>query len=459
MRYGFIIIPLTTAMLLSACATISYSWQDKEAASLLTQKPQPIGSPWWCDFNDPLVNFFVERLHSQNIDIKIAKARLEEARALKRVSSSGFFPDISGTVSAMRGNATSLDLENTGQAGFDASWEIDFFGKTRADVDSTEAQRLESLAGIDDAKNTVTADIVRAVIEWRQAQQTTKEINDLLEAQSDQVALLESRTKAGLIDSSFLERARAQYAQTSTDLPEAVADANAAQYQIERLLSVRDDMVQQSLANAGPRAMTIPVVEDALSITLDRVRERPDVRQARARLLAAQADLRESEADLWPKVTLSSFFGAQDGSDGLMLAENPIWSLASAVSAPILNFGRLRGLVDAADARAQQTMLNYEGVTNRALQETKTALSDYLNGVNAVQAQKNALKFRQDAVGITKERFDRGLTDMIDLTTAQAELDSATISLIGLKTDTAIAYIRLQKALATDAFDDKQIKN
>ena len=194
--------------------------------------------------------------------------------------------------------------------------------------------------------------------------------------------------------------------------------------------------------------MNIPRVEDALSITLDRIRERPDVKQARAELLGAQANLRQAEANLWPRVTLSSFFGVQDGSNGLMLAKNPIWSLASAVALPVLNFGRLQGMVDATDARSQQASLRYEDIVNRALQETKTALSDYLNGMNAVLAQEDALKSRQDTVRIAKDRFDRGLTDMTDLTTAQAELDTATIALISSRTKTAIAFIRLQKALA-----------
>jgi multidrug efflux system outer membrane protein len=453
MKHNLWLITLAS-LLLSGCSTLSMPWQDEEPSAASSESVVS-QSAWWSDFKDPLIDEFVGKLQTQNIDIQIAEARLAEARALKTVSRSGFFPDLSATANGTRGNTASPKPEAIGQAGFDISWELDVFGRTRAGVDATEARRLASLAGIDDAKNIVTAELVRAVIEWRQAKQTTKEINDLLKAQDDQVSLLESRTKAGLIDASFLERAQAQRAQTASGLPDAEAAANAAKYQIERLLAVRDQSVQTAFANADIKIMNIPRVEDALSITLERVRHRPDVRQARANLLASQADLKQAEADLWPRVTLSSFFGVQDGSDGLRLADNPIWSLASAVTMPLLNFGRLRGMVDAADARVQQASLRYEDTINRALQETKTALSDYLNGINAASAQESALKSRRDTVRIAKERFDRGLTDMTDLTTAQAELDNATISLINIKTETAIAYIRLQKALATGFYPDE----
>jgi outer membrane protein TolC len=131
----------------------------------------------------------------------------------------------------------------------------------------------------------------------------------------------------------------------------------------------------------------------------------------------------------------------------MRLSSNPVWSLASSLTAPLINFCRLRSEIDASNARANAALLQYENATNLALQETKTALSDYLNGVNTVKAQEEALINRQEAVRLARIRFDRGLTDMTDLTTAQAELDEATLSLITLQTQTAIAYIRLQKAL------------
>lgn len=448
------IIALTlTAFLLIGCSHLPF--QEKSRQEILEQK---IGSQgWWLVFNDPLLNNLVNQLNTQNIDIQIAKARLSEARALKIPAQSGFFPSVDSVASASRSDVSIPQIQDIAQAGFDAKWEVDLFGQTRARVSAAEANRLSRIAGVGNARSIVIADLVRAVIEWRQSLRTISKTKDLIKVQDDQVTLLNARVKAGLIDSSFLERARAQRAQTSTSLPQAEAAANAARFQIERLLAVRDGSVETILATDTMPSIRIPNPEEFGEITIETLRSRPDIAIARAELLGAEANLDGAEAALWPQISLSAFFGIQDGSDGVRLSSNPVWSLSSSLSAPLLNFGKLRSEVKAANARTQAAALNFENVVNLALQETKTALSDYLNGLNAVAAQELALQARKDTVRIAKTRFDRGLTDMTDLTTAQAELDSANLSLIRQETETAIAYIRLQKALSKNISNNNGI--
>jgi multidrug efflux system outer membrane protein len=445
MKNPYFILPVAVLLLFGCSSTAQHPQHDP------TPIPPRVAMttvPWWRAFHDPVIDQLVVHLEKQNIDISIAQARLSEARALKSAARAGFFPDITGKISGSRGNTNTPDTESFGQAGFDTSWELDIFGRVRAGVNAAEARRLGAEASIDDARNMVLADLVRAVVEWRQAKYTTTETRALLRAQDDQVSLLDSRVKAGLIDASFLERAKAQRAQTATTLPDAKAAANAAQYQMERLLAVRDGTVQTILTRADTKTLFIPAVHAATDISVERLRERPDIRMARANLLAAQANLKQAEANLWPRLNLLAFFGVQDGTNGVFATSNPAWSVAPGLTMPLLNFGRLHSQVDAADARTNEAALRYEDTVNRALQETRTALSDYLNGLNAVEAQNRALISRQDTVRIAKERFDRGLTDMTDLTTAQTELDQATLSLIRIKTSAAIAYVRLQKALA-----------
>jgi outer membrane protein TolC len=124
-------------------------------------------------------------------------------------------------------------------------------------------------------------------------------------------------------------------------------------------------------------------------------------------------------------------------------------ALASGITAPLLNFGRLQGAIDTSDARANAASLSYQNASLTALQETKSALSDYLNGISAADEQKRALDHRKDTVILASERFKRGLTDMTDVTTAQSELNQATLLYIDRKTAAAIAYVRLNKALGT----------
>jgi NodT family efflux transporter outer membrane factor (OMF) lipoprotein len=440
----FLIAALLASSFLTACSTAIDKNSMTEIQAPLTQEQK-----WWLAFNDPLMEKLSGELLQQNLDLKIAMTRVEEARALRRISGSALFPDITANGTANRGNTESPKTESLAQAGFDAAWEVDLFGANRAALDASNA-RLEAFNySAADTRRIITADLIRAIVEWRQAQQTLTETQSLLTAQSDQVELFRSRAEAGLIDSTFLERARAQREQTATQIPLAEASAKTAQYQIERLMGQEPESLASMLAEFKAPGLNVPTPQNGLDAPLNTIRNRPDIRAAALRVIAAQADLREAEADLWPKITLSAFFGVQETSTGLeaVTASNPVWSLASAITAPLLNFGRLRGAIDAADAKAQRAVLEYENAVLLALQEARTALSDYLNGVNAANQQAAALKYRRDTVALARERFNRGLTDMTDLTTAQAELDQATIALIERKAAAANAYVRLQKAL------------
>ena len=444
---------------LGGCATLSelkmpampqMPWiksKDVKSVTLVQIDVFKENQQWWQVFQDPLLDQFANQILAENIDLKIARARLTESRALVTSTRSGLFPDVAGNVSASRGDNNSNNPQSLGQAGFDASWELDLFGQVRSTVNAAESRALARTADIEDIRNTIVADLARAVIQWRQAMQTIAETNSLLESQQDQIDLLTTRAEIGLIDTSFAERAKAQRAKTATELPLAKAAAETAQYQIEKLLNCKDSQVADALAVAMPQDITVPEPKPLLEFRSDSLKNRPDIASAKASLLAAQADLSKAEAGLWPKISLSAFFGVQEGTDSIRVASNPIWSLASAVTAPVLNFERLNSAVDASDSRAEQSSLAYENIVLQAVQETKTALSDYLNGINAVAAQAETLQYRRETIAIVRERFDRGLTDMTDLTTAQAELDQDTLALITQKANTAIAYISLQKSL------------
>lgn len=444
-----------TFFLLSACAQLESLTTRNSSAPQTT--PVAIGNRWWQYFNDPLMDRLADDLLKQNLDIQIARARVNEARGIARSVESGFFPDISINTVASRGNKqVGFDKPfSIAQGGFDAAWELDVFGQTEASAEAAQ-QRIEaSIALSEDATNTVIAELLRAVIEWRQAEQTLLETEELLSVQDEEVTLISVRTKAGLIDATYQKRAEAERSQTATRLPLAKASLDAAEYKIERLLGKESGSLSHILNNTKSE-LTVPQEKTASDISMLRMRSRPDLRASRASLLAAQADLAKAEADLWPRISVKAFFGVQDGTISVPLSGNPIWSLATGITAPLLNFGKLRGAIDASNARANAALLSYENAGLVALQESKTALSEYLNGLNAVTEQKKALDHRIETVALATERFKRGLTDMTDVTTAQSELNQATLLYIDRKAAAAIAYLKLHKAMGTSVYFEKQ---
>ncbi|TAE34507.1 MAG: TolC family protein [Alphaproteobacteria bacterium] len=287
---------------------------------------------------------------------------------------------------------------------------------------------------------------MRSIVNLRQAQQTLEESRALLDIHDTQITLIAARAKAGLIDHTLLTRAQAERAQTATQLPIAQAMHDGAIYQIEQLMGVPSGALRERIVSTQGE-LAVPPASETINITLESMRDRPDIRSARSDMLAAKSDLAKAEADLWPRISIKSFFGVQEVSEGVPVAANPLWSLSSGITMPILNFGRLHRAIDAADARAQSAIAGYERASLIALAETNTALSDYLTGINALEHQEDAFALRTHTVQLATTRYDRGFTDMTDLTTAQSELNQATLSLIARKATVAYAYIRLHKAL------------
>jgi len=412
---------------------------------------------WWSVFNDHLMNDLANQLIKQNIDIKIAQTRLEEAKAFARIANSGFFPNISATANASRGNNT-LGLGKPAsimEGGFFTSWEIDAFGQTRTQLDASINRVEARSASVEEIMDSVLAELFLTIIEWHRAKQVLKDASNLLSSQDNQLKLFSTRVKAGLIDASFLSRAAAQRAQTATLIPFAQASIEASQYKIEQLLGKQPGELSNTLSNASD-TFTVPNMKETIEVNFSIICTRPDIRAAKFEMLAAQSDLAKAEADVWPRISLSAFFGVRDTSDGVISASNPIWSIASSIIAPVLNFERLNGAIDVANAREKQSIFVYKNVVLTAIREAKTALSDYLSSINVLNQQEQALIHRKMTVALVSKRFERGLTDMIDLTTAQSELNQATLLMVESKASCAIAYIRLQKALGRTLYDRNQ---
>jgi multidrug efflux system outer membrane protein len=407
---------------------------------------QTTHSAWWHALNDPIVTQFADQIRQDNIELKIAQSRIIEARSLRQIAQADLLPTVDATAGTSRGNRRTVKTGDVSDIGFDAAWEIDLFGKTRNQIRAAEARVNQTIADRDAVQNSLIAELARSVTEWRGAREQQRSVEALLKAQDTQIDLYNVRTQAGLINGTFAQRAKAQRAQTAVQLPQIQNKIETTQYQIETLLGMKPHALKEFFVSETSTGLISVEVTPFLDQPIDIVKNRPDLRRARAALAETQANVAAAEASLWPSLSIGTFFGVQNLSSGS--ASNPAWSMGASALAPALRFGQLREAIKVANEREAQALLAYQNTQLQALQEIQTALSDYLNGITSVQAQQAALNDRQATVSMVQERFNRGLSDMIDVTTAQAELENAALSLVNLQTQTAIAYIRLQKSLA-----------
>jgi len=442
-RFLFIILATST---LSGCSQFLALTEPK--AKIEQAVPLKESDQWWRMLNDPVLNEMADILIRENIDIKIAQARLLEASALESVADNNLLPNSKVEGSSSRGNTTFPKPLTLSQISIQTAWEVDLFGRIRSDMDSKEAKRIAEEAGVDDARAIVIAELAKTIAEHRKALATIDMLNTLIAQQDIRIAALGERVKIGTIDATELSRARALRADTVSQRETADVLSKTTTYQMQRLLNVDAARIEALLKSVKAEdVITVPTPETLTAIDADTIKERPDVRVARATMLAAQADLASIEAELWPRISLSNLFGVQEGTIPFGTPANPIWSIGAALSAPIFDFGALYQRINASDARAKQQMLAYENTVNRAVEDARTATADYLASMNTLSEQRQALAERKEALRIADEQMKQGLVDVISITTAQTEYNQAAVAAINAQASAVIAYTRLQKAL------------
>ncbi|MCA3244608.1 MAG: TolC family protein [Alphaproteobacteria bacterium] len=426
---------LAAALLLSACASRPWPFS---AASTTT----PAAPPWWQALNDPALNDLMATLEGQNLTVQIAVARLTEAQAQATAATGALFPRLDVTGNASRGERGVPTRTGTLEGGLQANYEVDLFGTTRNTAAAARLRAAQAAESVADARRLVRAELAQTVVEQRSrvAEQA------LLQALVSNTQALESLqaelARVGLSAPDAVSQAAAQTATAQQRLELATAATAATGFQLARLLA-------QSATVVLPAApMVTPSPSAVLEVSLTQLQARPDVAAARLGYLASERDAAAAEAALWPRLTLGAFFGAQESTAITMpLASNPVWALSAGLTAPVLNFGQLRGAAKAAQARATAATLTYQETTNRALAEARTALSDYLAGVNAATAANLAEQRQTAAAATVAERARRGLASRLTaLNAANAQLEQA-LQTVAAERNARNAYITLWTTL------------
>jgi NodT family efflux transporter outer membrane factor (OMF) lipoprotein len=412
---------------------------------------------WVDSLHEPLLTTLVQRLLKQSLDIKIAQERVKEARANELVTKSRYFPDMalngrSLIIPTLRMNQ--LPTQNTvlpdGTStillgGLSANWEIDVFGKTRAAVAAAHNRVESQQALVDDAVRIVVAELCKAFIEWREYYGLTKVTLKFLAFLEDLIQLYRSQFEAGLRDERDVLTVDAQKSSVQSLLYSLESLKNASSYAIDRLLNEQD-----VVKNIIPSEV-MPVVPSATSVgdlPIELLKCRPDIRSARSLMLAAKYDLKEAEAALWPSLSLSSFLGFIKIFNSIIKEHNPFYVLAPVLNLPFLNFGRLRGAVNAADARSQAALFDYEKTISIALEEARTAFSDFNAGLRSLDELKNGLEAQHHIESLELDQYQAGLVAYSDYVPFAITVLQEEAAVIVQQAKCIQDYIRVAKAFA-----------
>ncbi|MCB2089727.1 MAG: efflux transporter outer membrane subunit [Sphingomonadaceae bacterium] len=461
MRFApFTPLPLL-ALALSACAVGPDYERPQSAMAPDWVEPaslEPVDLAWWNSFHDPLLTSLVERAIATAPDVRVAQARLEEARANRDAVRGGRLP--SATVT---GAANETVLSKNGQLpidkipgfardfslfdiGFDASWELDFWGRQQRRKQGAEARTDAALEARRDVQIRLAAEVARAYTDMRTAQREATLRQQIADAQAGRAQLADQLFRAGDASRMEAEAATTVAANAARMVPEAQARADAAAYRIAALLGVPPEEILPELQQ--PSALPEPPVTIAAGVRSDLLSRRPDLRRAERELAAATADIGVAKADLYPRFALMGSAGSQAVNAGdLPSSDSFRLSLGPSISWPIFNGGRIRAQIRAADARADGALAAYEGTVTGALADSEAALNRHRRSQLALGQARRALASQRIAHDLSRQRFAAGEDSRLQYLAAQAQLAEVELATLQAQAAELQAAIALYKAL------------
>jgi multidrug efflux system outer membrane protein len=413
---------------------------------------------WWSSFQDPELNSLIERAAAQNLDLKLALDRVDEARAARGIARSGYFPSIEASASATRNrqkviapvapsSAKIVPVEfNDFQGGLGASWELDVFGGIRRGVQAASADVAAAEENRRDVRVILFGDVGRVYAQLRGFQRRLEIANKNIKTQQDTLDLTRARAKAGLATELDVSRAAAQLESTKAVVPTLLSGIDISIHRLSVLLGEEPGALRSELENTSPIPAAGPDVE--VGLPSDLLERRPDIRRSEAQLVAATARIGEAKADLFPHFVLTGAAGRQASQlHDITLGAGNFFSVGPGISLPLFTGGRIRSNIAVQDARRREALISYRSSVLNALEEVQNALVNYAQEQERRDRLNEAAQQSQLAVDLATEQYKAGLTDFLSVLDAQRELYAEEDQAVQSQTSVTTNVIALYRAL------------
>jgi NodT family efflux transporter outer membrane factor (OMF) lipoprotein len=418
---------------------------------------------WWRSLNDPELDSLLSRAIDANLDLQIAVARLQEVREAEAVATGNSLPSAEFSAAAARGSGTNSTKgrvsgplnagtnttglhEITQVIGFDASWEVDLFGHLRREAEAVTADTQAAGYYRNQVLVTLLADVARSYIEVRSLQLRLDLARLTIDVAQKTADIARVKFNRGMVTQLDVVLAERQLATVQSRIAPLEAQLAEMQRRVAVLLGKYPEALRAELSATGP--LPNPPTEVKTGLPGDLLRRRPDIRQAESQLVAANARIGVATSLLYPQIVLTGGAGWQ----GQGLGREPvnwmdIWSVGPALRWPLLDFGSLDASIQAQDFRTQQMLLNYRRTIIAAIQEVDNALTNYDAERARLADLSRAVDAGRQAFDLASKRYDRGLTDFLNVLDAQRQLFDLQDQYAVSEDQTVTQFIAVCKAL------------
>ena len=456
------VLAVFSALLLAACAVgpdyrrpevaTSDQFVGVEGAKFSSAE---VEREFWKAFNDQQLNEIIERALAANHDIRIATARLREARALRGETKLDLAPTVQASAGYTKARASDRQLaplpnvdrnQDFYDSGFDAFWELDFFGRVRRQVEASSAEVQSAEASVYATQVSVTAEVARNYFEVRGAQQQLAVAQRNAENQGETVRITTARLDAGRGTQLDASRAQAQLSATLATIPDLEAAVTRSMLRLGVLTGQSPEALLPQLSAAKP----LPELPNAHDIGTPEqlLRRRPDIRVAERDLAAATAEIGVAVGDLFPRITfLGSWgFNAVKSSD-LGNAGSESFSFGPSISWAAFDLGRVRQRIRQREAATDRALARYEQTVLQALEETDASLTAYSKAIVKEQHLQASASASLEAAKLARARYESGVADFLQVLDAERTALAAEDQLARSETQTATALLATYKAL------------
>ena len=428
-------------------AELPTNWNEVPAQGI------PVNERWWTLYRDPVLDRLIEEAFARNRDLALAAARVEEARALLRVTDSDRSPSVDLTAGADRTRSSErssmplppgIPLErDTFRAQLNVAYELDLWGRLRGASNAARAQLLATQAARETVRITLASQVAQSYFALIAFDQQIEVTRRTLGLRGQNLDLQKVRHKAGLITDFNLRQLEAEVAAARAQLPQLEQRRTSVEVALSVMLGrspraiTNDSIAVQNTAGEQP----IAVIPEGLPSDL--LLRRPDIVEAEQRLIAANARIGVARASMFPRISLTGYLGSDSASLGnLFSGPATIWQLAFGLAQPIFQGGRLRAEVDAVSAREQQALAQYQKAVQVAFGEAREALAAQSRSREVHAAENERVAALRETLRLARIRFDNGLSSQLEVIDAERNLLQAELNLIDA--------LRAQRAAVAD---------
>ncbi len=443
-------------------ARLQDNWSEKGDPRV---RQTAVDKQWWRAFDDPTLDQLIQLAYQQNLPLQITGLRIMEARARLAISIGQQYPQVQEAFGSATQVGLSKNAPNQGfpdqhfwdyQLGFDAAWELDFWGKFRRGVEASRADLIASMVDYDNALVSLTAEVARTYTVIRTSEVLIAITLANVKLQEDGLAIAESRFRHGATTELDVTQARTLLESTRASVPGLQISLQQAQNALSTLVGQPTGTVQALLE--GPQGIPTALAEVAVGMPAELLRRRPDIRSAELNAAAQSARIGVAKADLYPSFSLLGEIGFESSSQGGALSNNAdlhnlfdsgslFYSFGPGFRWPLFNYGRIENNVRVQDARFQQLLVNYQDTVLRAAQEVEDALIGFLKNQEALVSEQNSVTAAQRSVEIARVQYQEGAVDYQRVIDTERILLQEETRLADTRSAVATNLIALYKAL------------